>query len=416
MTHITRRNLLLAMLPAASGCDVAGGRGGRIDGEWHRRALIDGHLSKWLAVAPTSSGMFVTSFDRSWRPKATNGTYLTMQSRLVYAMASGYEVTQDRRYLEAATRGADFLLDRFRDPVHGGFFTSVAADGKVLSDAKQPYGHAFALFALAHVYRVSKVERFRVGALNAWRDIDLNLREPNGSLRGDTPRNFVAKAGATRSQNALMHLFEALLALIDATGDAGALTGATSVGNFAVYRLLQGTADGGASIPEWYDDKWQPLATKEKGGYVDLGHQFEWSHMLLSSQTRGLPEIFSAASERVLRYALKFGYDEGAGGAFSSAFPDGTVSRNKNWWQQAECLRALITAAALYDRGELWQRYEQSLELVRKEFIDSEHGGWRNGPQRACASNGCADEQPDPYHMVGMHLAAMRVAGEASSR
>jgi mannobiose 2-epimerase len=407
MISIRRRALLLALLSGASGCDVAGSRG-RIDAEWHRRALLDGHLSKWLAVAPTKSGMFVTSFDRRWQPKASAGTYLTMQSRLIYAMASGFELTQDVRYLEVAVRGADFLLAHFHDPVHGGFFTSVDADGRVLSDAKQPYGHAFALFALAHVYRVSKHERFRVAALTAWSDINRDLRDPSGGLHGDAPRNFVSKGGGPRSQNALMHMFEALLALVDATGDAQALAGATSVGNFAIYRLLQGSADGTASIPEWYDDKWRPLPTKEAGGYVDIGHQFEWSHMLLSSKTRGLPEIFAASSKRVLQFALKFGYDEAAGGAFSAVYPDGTVARKKRWWPQAECLRALVVAATLNNRSDLWQQYDQTLELVSKEFIDAQFGGWRHGSLQLCALDGCPDEQPDPYHMTGMHLAAIR--------
>ena len=402
---------MLGALLGASGCDIVGARG-RIDGDWHRRALLEGHLSKWLAAAPTPSGLFVTAFDRRWRPRKVTGTSLTMQGRLVYAMASGYEVTQDRRYLEAAIKGADFLLDRFHDPVHGGFFNSVSAQGKVVSDAKQAYGHAFALFALSHVFRISRDERYGAAALRTWREIDAHLREPNGGLRGATSREFAPQPGG-RSQNPVMHMFEALLALIDATGDAEALAGATSVGNFAVYKLLQGAADGSAYIPEWYDDQWQALPTKAQGGYTDLGHQFEWSHMLLTSNLRGLPEIFSAVSDRLLQHALKVGYDEAEGGAFSTSFPDGTVARNKYWWQQAECVRALIAAASIRNRADLWQRYERTIQMVRREFIDAENGGWRQGSLQLCARDGCPDEQPDPYHMTGMHLAAMRVAAES---
>ncbi|MDH4053551.1 MAG: AGE family epimerase/isomerase [Rubrivivax sp.] len=411
MTSLARRRLMLLALTSTTSCDISGSRA-RIDGEWHRRALLEGHLSKWLAVAPTSSGWFATSFDRRWRPKKMIGTSLTQQSRLVYAMASGFELTQDRRYLEAATRGADFLLDRFHDAEHGGFYNSVSADGKVVSDSKQSYGHAFALFALSHMFRVGKEERFRTAAMRAWRDVDANLRDASGGLRGAAARDFTFKEGA-RSQNPVMHMFEALLALVDATGDAEARAGATSVGNFVVYKLLQGSADGSAFIPEWYDEQWRALPTREKGGYVDLGHQFEWSHMLLTSNLRGLPEIFAPVSERVLQYALKVGYDESEGGAFSTSFPDGSIARNKYWWPQAECLRALITAAAITDRADLWHRYEQTMQLVRNEFIDPENGGWRNGSLKLCARDGCPDEQPDPYHMTGMHLAAIRVAAES---
>src|ERR1019366_4438644 len=114
---------------------LAGGRR-QIDTAWHRQSLLDDHLSRWLAVAPTESGLFRASFTRDWKPNGAIPADLTAQSRLVYAMASGYELTEDRRYLDAATRGADFLLEHFRDPVHGGFFRSVAADGQVLSADK----------------------------------------------------------------------------------------------------------------------------------------------------------------------------------------------------------------------------------------------------------------------------------------
>jgi len=407
MKNTLRRILILGLLGALAACDLLSARND-IDAAWHRSAMVDGHLSFWLAKAPTPSGLFATAFDRRWQPKAGSSAGLTAQSRLVYAMAIVYEVTKDKRYLEAATKGGDFMLSHFRDPVFGGFFARVADDGKVLSDAKQSYGHAFALFALAHLARVSGEVRFRDAALEAWQEINQNLRDRYGGFPVETPRNFVhAKAGA-KSQNPVMHMFEALLALVDATADPDALAGATSVGNLVVYRLLQGSADGSASIPEWYDEKWQPLPTKEAGGFTDLGHQFEWSHMLLTSTRRGLPAMFAAASERVLQYAITHGYDENTGGAFSKRYPDGSVVRDKGWWQQAECLRALQEAAAAHGRSDLWRRYGQTLDFIQEEFIDKANGGWHTGPARECKKGACADEQPDPYHMVGMHMSAIK--------
>lgn len=389
-------------------CDVAA-PGRVIDAEWHRRSLLDHHLARWLAAAPTPSGLFQGSFDRRWQPKENGPGDLTTQSRLVYAFLVGYEVAGDKRYLEAATRGADFLLERFRDPVHGGFFNRVAADGKVADDAKRSYGHAFALLALSHMYRVSREERFRLAALAAWRDIDRGLRDPLGGFYIQTRRDF-SGGGGRRNQNPLMHMFEALLALCEATGDPEALKGAGAVGNFALYRLLQGMPDGSAAIPEWYDEHWQPLSSREKGGYTDLGHQFEWSHLFLKTPEVGLAGVFPDAAGRLLKYAIKVGYDEIEGGAFAKVYPDGTVDRSKYWWEQAECLRALLAAARADDRPELWRRYEQTLDLVRKDFVDPENGGWRFAEKRICEHGGCPDSQPDPYHMAGLHLAAIRAA------
>jgi mannose-6-phosphate isomerase len=360
-------------------------------------------------VAPTDSGLFQVSFTRDWKPNRAILTDLTAQSRLVYAMASGYELTEDQRYLDAATRGADFLLEHFRDPAHGGFFRTVAPDGQVIRGDKHTYGHAFALFALAHTYRIGRAERFRGAALVAWNDINRGLRDAEGGFRPEAPRDFAPTSGL-RSQNPLMHMFEALLALCDATDDPAAREGATSVGRFAIYRLLQGQADGTGYIPEWYDERWRPLPTRREGGYIDIGHQFEWSHMLLGAESRGLSAILSASSERILQYAIKLGYDESAGGSFNTVYPDGDVDRGKYWWPQAECCRALLASAMASRRNDMWRRYEQTVDFIRQQFVDSQHGGWRFRPAKECARAGCPNEQPDPYHMTGMHMAALKLA------
>ena len=402
----TLRLLGIALLLFVAGCSEST----RIDAEWHRRDMVEGMLARWLDVAPTESGFIRTAIDRRWKPLAEQPGYLVEHARLVYAMAIGYEVTKDKRYLDAANGGADFMLTRFRDPVHGGFFQRVAPDGKVIAASKNTYAHAFALFALSHMFRVTGDERYRAAALLTWKEIDASLRDRKGGFYGELPRDFSQsdKAGGdARSQNPLMHLFEALLALHDATQDPAALAGAKSLGDFVVYRLLKGNSDGGAFIPEWYDIEWQPLPTREKGGYIDLGHQFEWSHMLLAAERRGVSGVYGQTAERILKFAIKVGYDESDGGVFTKMYPDGKVDRDKNAWPQTEALRAFIAGAAANNQSDLWRRYEQTVKLVREGFIDRQNGGWYS---KQCQRGGCADAQVEPYHMIGMHQAALAVA------
>lgn len=332
---------------------------------------------------------------------------LTAHSRLIFTMVKGYEKTGDKRYLEVAIRGTEFLLNRFHDSQYGGFFSSVEADGKVINSSKNTYGHAFALFALSHVARVTGDGKYRAAALTAWDDINRHLRDSDGGFRPDAPRDF-GPSNSLRTQNPVMHMYEALLALIDATGDPRALAGAESVGNFVLYKLLEGQADGGACIPEWYDEHWKPLPTKEKGGYIDVGHQFEWSHLLATSERRGLPPLFEAAAERLLKYGLKVGYDDVEGGV-NQVYPDGTVDRDKYWWQQAEGIRALVVFASMSNRRDLWRRYEQTIDLVKEQFTDEVNGGWKFAAKRTCESGRCGSGQPEPYHMVGMHTTALRL-------
>jgi mannose/cellobiose epimerase-like protein (N-acyl-D-glucosamine 2-epimerase family) len=396
-----------------SGCDKGPSSGSRrIDADWHRTALLDGVLARWVEVAPTASGSMRTTVDRHWVAAADQPGYLTEHARLVYAFAIGHELTRDRRYLDATHRGAEFLLTRFHDPVHGGFFLRVGADGNVVHAAKNTYGHAFALFALSHVYRVTGDARYRTAALRTWQEIDTWLSDPQGGFRGELPRDFsqagqVGEKRGAASQNPLMHLFEALLALHDATQDPAALAGAKKLAEFVVYRLLVGLPDGGAYIPEWYDHAWQPLPTRDKGGYTDIGHQFEWSHMLRGADSRGLVGVYSQTSERLLKFAVKSGYDEIDGGVFTRSYPDGTVDRDKHWWQQCEALRAFLADATATGAADMWRRYEQTLTLVREQFIDKAQGGWF---PKACKRGDCSDAQPEPYHMTGMHAMALALA------
>jgi mannose-6-phosphate isomerase len=209
-----------------------------------------------------------------------------------------------------------------------------------------------------------------------------------------------------------MHLFEAMLALYDATGDAEALAGAQSIGDFVLYKLLRGRPDGTAYIPEWYNEKWEPLPQED----IDLGHQFEWAFLLDAAGARGLAGVYPQVAERVLGYAIKIGYDEIDGGAFTRLYPDGTVVRQKGFWQQAECLRTLMHYAALYGKPDMKRRYEQTLTLVKDEFIDAKNGGWYPMTKSACLHQSCADEQPEPYHMTAMHREALELAARAKAQ
>lgn len=408
MNRLRRQLLLVLASSPLAACDSRSKAERQIDSAWHRQAALESLLAPWLAHAPRPDGSFHINFGRDWQPKADQNLEVTLQGRMIYAMVVGYELSQDRRFLQAALKGGEYLLQRFADPVHGGFFLVLSPEGKVLSDAKRCYGHAFALFALAHLARITQDAKWRQAALQAWQQIEAGLADPAGGFRGQTARNFMPGQPGARSQNPLMHLFEAQLALLDATGDAAVRQAARRLGDFVINRLMQGRPDGSAYIPEWYDAQWQALPTKQAGGYTDIGHQFEWSHLLLRSTALDVAPLHAAVGDRLLQFALQEGYDEIDGGAINQVYPDAPPWKHKGWWQQAECTRALIAAASASGRNELWRRYEQTLALVQNELIDKENGGWRPG---LCRRSGCDNVQPEPYHMLGMHMEALRAAG-----
>lgn len=406
-----RHALALAAGAALAGCEPTR-TAQRIDGAWHRQALLQGHLSHWLRVALLPNGACRSAFTRDWRerPNARPSVELTHQARLVAALVAGHDAGLDPRCLPAAESAGRFLLKHLSDPVHGGFFHEVGLDGAMKADAKRGYGHAFALLALSELSRVSPDPAWPAAAFQTWQTLSQQLLDRFGGLVSDADRRFTHAQGDSRTQNPSMHLFEALLSMAQAPQPAMAqagLEGARQMGQWVLSHLVQGQADGGAHVPEWYDAQWKPRT--DSNGYIDLGHQFEWVHLLIDATRLGVSPTLGAVAERVLQFALAKGYDDIEGGCFNRVLPNETVDRGKGWWQQAECLHGLMVAAQATQRPELWRRVDQTLSWVQRTLIDAEHGGWRPGGD--CLNRTCEDVQPDPHHMAQMHRAAWRLAG-----
>lgn len=381
----------------------------RIDADWHRQTLEKDHIERWLKVLPTANGFFNTAVTRDWQVIDPQPGDIVSHTRAIYLMAVGYELTSKPAYLEQVRLGSDFLLRHFRDQQFGGWYEAVSPDGRMKNGNKRLYGQAFAIFALAHAYRTTQDKRYLEAALLTWKEIRLYFADAHGGFRAGTSRDF-SQTMLGNSQNPVMHLFEALLALYQASGDRVALEGADNIARFVTRRLLEGLPDGSARIAEVYDDHWQPLPG-ERGGRIDIGHQFEWAFLLSAASEAGMNPIYAGVAGRLLDYALKAGSDKEDAGVITSISPEGEIDRHRGWWQQAEALRALMHHAATRGRSDLWGRVTQLTEYIRSDFLDPENGGWRERRASDCLKDRCQDQQPDGYHMVAMHAEALRITG-----
>ena len=196
------------------------------DFAWFKGHVL-GLLAKWLG-AVTDEGMFLPHFDRRWKRREEGEGTLVSQSRLLYNFARGFELTGEEAYLDAVEQGARFLLDRFRDDEHGGWFWSCARDGSVLDRKKDCYGHAFVIFGLSHAARATGDEDLKRAALETWDVLKTRFRDGHGGFARSMSRDF-SRADEARSQNPIMHLFEALLALGDLEGAGHIHKGAEEV-------------------------------------------------------------------------------------------------------------------------------------------------------------------------------------------
>jgi mannose-6-phosphate isomerase len=209
----------------------------------------------------------------------------------------------------------------------------------------------------------------------------------------------------------MMHLFEALMALHDATGSQEVLRDAQAHADNIANRLVQGEG----RVPELYDTEWH-AARPEQGGYFALGHRFEWAFLFSHAIEKGLPARYLGAAERLLNYGMKVAYDQQEGGIFSRGDYEGCAVRGpKGWWEQCEFLRALMHWAAVRGRADLWPAFDKSLTFSKKNLTDAEYGGWfssydaQQATRRSSSKGGIWQVG---YHVCGMYLEALRISQE----
>lgn len=371
-----------------------------------RTHLLEEILPRWLALAPTESGLFRCDFDRRWRHTGANQGTLVSQSRLLFNFATGHRLTGDPRYREAVARGAAFLMRHFRDTTHGGWYWACDASGTVTDATKDSYGHAFVIFGLAHAGQCLGDSRLHQAAIATWEVMKTRLTDALGGLEPQRSRDFAECLVERRTQNPMMHLVEALLALGDATGCDEFIAEARAVADFVLARRRQAGSQG---IPEFYSGDWQALPTAQ-GGRVDVGHQFEWAFLLSAAAERGIPPHYLGPALDLADYGLRVGYDAVHGGVCAAvAQEDGRVLQPaKGYWQQCEAIRALMHLATRRGRDALWEPCARTLAFCRRELIDPEFGGWYGGTDRHKGQVWKLD-----YHITGMCAEALRLAAPA---
>jgi len=345
------------------------------DGEFLR--LVE----RWVDFAPSPGGFLRSDADVSWRPRGENTASLVSQTRLLFTFGRGLRrLDQNRNHAalleklrSALAAGTGFLVKTFRDDRRGGWFQAADAAGRITDDRKDLYGHAFVILALAETAGLPGLPAADADALvlECVNTAVGRFRDASGGFIRHMNRDFTVDLDDKRTQNPVMHLFEALSAAahspaLPAQTRKTALAAAEEVLNFVLHTLF---SDGKHCLPEYYDNAWRELPP-ENGGRIDIGHQFEWSFLLRSTPlTHGVQAAEIAARRSEL---LQFGVENGV------IRPSGAVRSNLDsppdapivWWTQCEAVRALHAAG-----GEDEELFAAAFDFYRKFFADEQQGG-----------------------------------------
>ncbi|TBW35212.1 AGE family epimerase/isomerase [Siculibacillus lacustris] len=297
--------------------------------------------------------------------------------------------------------GMDFLWNGHRDPVNGGYFWGIGANGP--SDPlKQAYGHAFVLLAASSAKVAGHPDADRLLA-----DVATILDErfwedgPGASAEEFTPdwQSF----DTYRGQNSNMHLTEALMAAHEATGDSLFLARAERIAELIIDRHARAA---GWRVPEHFTADWQvdrayAGSPMFRPAGTTPGHWLEWARLLVQLwQTGGRRHAWMPEAARALfDQAVTDAWDP-AGGFWYSLEWDGTPRiRDRYWWPCCEAIGAAAFLGSLGDDPEIEAWYRRVWSFTATRLIDREHGGWHPQLDATLAPN--SDPffgKPDIYH------------------
>ena len=344
------------------------------------------------------------------RPIEPGFRRLTVCARqlFVFSRAEACGLVEGARGL--ADRAFRYLVERFLDPVHGGFYFTVGPDGAPLDRTKDLYSHAFALLGLAEYLAMSDEPEAR-----GW------LGETDGAAlrRFHLPQGwYAASAAADWSvrdgnllQNPHMHLLEAYLAADCATGDARYRDRASDLIGLMRTRLHEPQS---GMIIEFRNEAGEP--DHERGHIVEPGHLFEWCWLLhLASARLDQPACLQDA-DGLFERACASGIDKQFGGVFDQVSIDGKlIADTKRIWPVTELIKAHAARYKATRQTRELAALCDAVEFLFRAYLLPD-GGWRERLRRDLTCYDDALPATTCYHiLLGLREARDALADGISS-
>lgn len=375
-----------------------------VDGEWYARQQVafadlwnggpDGTQGQG-AYLPSFTGYFQPHLDRQWNRGWGEATTVIAQSRGIFGNVEAYVAAQalgidGSRFLTVAEKGGGFLLDRFRDPKHGGYYWKVSGDTQ-----KQGYGQMHAWLALSRLAAVSPDPRWKVEATRQFDLIQKHFVDPEwpGAVLPGKSRDF-GRVQGVKNIDTFTHYFETLQAYLDVAPEerkAEVFRALLAAGNLLVTRLAVAIpSDPTLKMVAYnYADDWtisrEPYSrdTQWSGAeHASPGHAAELAFLISRAVERGCPEAWLSTGRALLDGVVKYANHSVTGGMVYEtmgydmrpleANPDNGVYI---YWAQGENLRALMHWSLVRDPA-YRQGFLRAQAFVTEVLADREFGDW----------------------------------------
>lgn len=363
--------------------------------------LNNGLLPFWKTHGSDKEyGGFLTYFDKNGKPTGETIKTLVVQTRMIFTNSSVHRANFGEPFINIAQNGLDFLIKNFWDYKNGGWYWTCDRNGEPLNRSKLTYGQSFAIYALSEYGMASDDPRGIEWAVKTFDNLQKFAADNcYGGYYEFLEENWTKKkpgvyGGDRKSFDVHMHLMEAFTNLYEATKSQIYYDKTCEIIDLICSRILHpefgtGTAQFGL---DWtpkrqilFRDVWghDRDVDNEEGrplNNTSFGHNVEFAWLLNHSiKTLGLDkEKYKENMHKIYNHCYKYGIDWKMGGIFCEGSHDkGLVrERNKDFWQQAECLTGMLDAYLLFEDQKYLDAYENVHRFVMDYNINHNVGEW----------------------------------------
>lgn len=370
----------------------------------HRQEIHD-YLTKELLpfwtqrTVDKANGGFITHFDKNGNDSGEDEKSLIAQTRSVFTYSSAHRAGYgDGNFAEMARHGVDFLLSKMWDDKHGGFYWMVNRKGEVTIDEKIGYGHSFAIYSLSEYtlatgdprgieYAEKVFDMLQKYAVDTNYGGYFEFFHRDWSLKGNG-----SGGGDRKTLDVHMHLMEAFTTLYECSGKEIHRRKLLEIIELLVQKIMH--PQYGTGIPQFWAD-WQ-VAPQIKFDIVwgwdrfsedgfksaaedntSYGHNAEFAWLLMHSlDILGISyEKYREQIEKSFHHAVDYGVDWEYGGIYVEGSHAGDVyDREKEFWQQCECLIGFLDAYRFLKDEKFIKAYENVHRFMLDKMAHHEVG------------------------------------------
>jgi mannose-6-phosphate isomerase len=356
-----------------------------------RHWLLLEALPLWGTAGVDDTGSFHERLLFDGRPDLACARRMRVQARQLYVFSEAAA----RGWWDGARAVSDhgfeaFLRDCWGRDGRPGFLHTFAQDKRPVDLKRDTYDHAFALFALAWRYKLTREPRALALAHEILDLLDRDLADrANGGFFESVPDQL------PRRSDPHMHLLEAMLEWSEASGEPRFLDLAQAMVALFRGRFLDRET---GTLREFFAADLGP-AEGPPGQVVAPGHHFEWSWLLAWAERLGAGQA-RAEADILYGFGLSHGLDA-RGFAIDECDRQGRqVRRSRRAWPQTELIKAYLNRARQGDPEAAEQAGRVTLAFLDTYLATKVPGLWMD--QFDAEGRGMTDAAPAStlYHVV----------------